>query len=471
MSGTQALLSEYTQGGSEQAFRELVNSYVSFVFSTALRLVSGDRPLAEDVTQTVFTDLARKAAFLPKDVRLGGWLHRHTCFVARKTLRRERRRIAREKLAIELQSVEDYSEANLAQLALVLDEAINDLSEQDRNAIVLRFFEELDYRSIGEALDSTEDAARMRVSRAVEKMGGLLKRRGVVLTAAGISFVLSGKLATAAPVGLATRIVYVELARPVKVGIFAILKEACFTRLNVGIVSATMILGLLLLLFSGRHTTAKVLPDPDGKTFTPAEFADLAVEESDEPPAPETQVAATKAAPSAVSVAPVRTVAPPVQTVTVTPTVINAPRAQPPAAAATSPAITPVPADNSGVGGSEVAGNGRLLPDGVPGGRPRAIGSRTLPPPKILIPAPTILSNSPGLFRGPPKVLPAPHILPQPNTPSTPVRAMAAATEPQITLPSSAANSAFVQSRQPVQPQRGTPSTRSTDPRNRGQQP
>src|SRR6266481_874374 len=249
MSGTQALLSEYANGGSEKAFRELVSAYVNFVFSTAVRIVGGDLPLAEDVTQAVFTDLARKAGSLPKDVQLGGWLHRHTCFVARKTLRRERRRIARERQAMELHSVEDYTEANLAQLALVLDEVIDALGEEDRNAIVLRFFEERDFRSIGAALGSSEDAARMRVSRAIEKMGALLKRRGIVLTAAGISFVLSGNLATAAPTGLATRIVYVELARPVKgQGIFEILREACFTRLNIGLVSAAVLVALLALL-------------------------------------------------------------------------------------------------------------------------------------------------------------------------------------------------------------------------------
>lgn len=462
MSGTQALLMEYANGGSERAFRDLVASYVSFVFSTALRIVGGDRPLAEDVTQAVFTDLARKASSLPKDVRLGGWLHRHTCFIARKTLRRERRRIAREKRAVEMHGIEDYTEANLAQLALVLDEVINDLAEADRNAIVLRFFEEQDFRSIGETLGSSEDAARMRVSRAVEKMGVLLKRRGIVLTAAGIGFVLSGKLATAAPTGLATRIVYVELARPIKVGTFAILKEACFTRLNVGIVSAAVILGLLLLLFSGGHRRAKVMADPDGKTFTPAEFADLAVEESDEQNVLQTEVEPIRTEPApAASVSPARAGAPAVEAVTVKSTVVNLPRTQAPPVPVPLSTVAPVPTDNGG-GGDEVAGNGRPLPAGVPGGRPRAIAPRALPAPKILIPPPTILSNSPALVKGPPNS----NLSPQPWSAT---RTMATI-EPDMAL-TSPGEQPSVQPVRSSQPQRNAVTSRSNDPRKRDRQP
>jgi len=87
----EALLNEYVRNGSERAFRELVAAYVNFVYGTALRFVGGDTHMAEDVAQTVFIDLARKAALLPANVQLGGWLHRHTCFVARKALRKERR--------------------------------------------------------------------------------------------------------------------------------------------------------------------------------------------------------------------------------------------------------------------------------------------------------------------------------------------------------------------------------------------
>jgi len=464
MSGTQTLLLEYANGGSERAFRDLVSSYVNFVFSIALRMVGGDRPLAEDVTQAVFTDLARKARSLPKDVQLGGWLHRHTCFVARKSLRRERRRIAREKLAIELHSIQDYTEENLAQLALVLDELINDLGEEDRNSIVLRFFEELDFRSIGETLGCSEDAARMRVSRAVDKMAVLLKRRGIVLAAAGICFVLSGKLATAAPSGLATRIVYVELARPARAqGIFHILREACFTRLNIGLVSAAVILALLVLLVSGRGTRAKTLPEPDGKTFTPAEFADLAVEESDDQDTVESTIARTEPQISSTpSVAPAREVAP-VVPAKVKPMMANVPRAQPVQIAPEPTPNATVPIANGGGGAGVQAVSSAQAYATVRQQRPAPNFPRQIAP---QTPVPKLATNtaSPTLVKTPPNL----------DTASGPwgqIRTTAA-NEPGAMsppTPTASANQSPVQTLRPAQ--RSAPSSRSSDPRKRDRQP
>ena len=79
MNETHEWLAEYVKNGSEPAFRELVRHYLNLVYSTAVRLVNGDTHLAEDIAQTVFADLARKARRLPDNVMLGGWLHRHTC--------------------------------------------------------------------------------------------------------------------------------------------------------------------------------------------------------------------------------------------------------------------------------------------------------------------------------------------------------------------------------------------------------
>ena len=170
MTDGQRLLAEYVKNGSEPAFRELVTRYINLVYSAAVRLVGGDKQLAEDVVQTVFLDLARMSRTFSEKVMLGGWLHRHTCYVAATTMRGERRRHLRERQTLQMTAQFDHSEDNLAQVAPILDEAINELGDDDRTAILLRFFEERDLRSIGQALGSSEDAARMRVSRALEKL-------------------------------------------------------------------------------------------------------------------------------------------------------------------------------------------------------------------------------------------------------------------------------------------------------------
>src|SRR5260370_25215796 len=117
MTDSQTLLAEYARTGSEAAFRDLVNRYIGLVYSTALRLVHGDTHLAEDVTQLVFTDLARKARGLSSGVMLGGWLHQRTYNVAAPILRANRRRHAREKEAAPMNALHTRRSTHLTQAA------------------------------------------------------------------------------------------------------------------------------------------------------------------------------------------------------------------------------------------------------------------------------------------------------------------------------------------------------------------
>src|SRR5690606_36768652 len=110
-----------------------VNRYVNLVYSVALRRTDHDTRIAEDIAQTVFTDLAAKASTLPKDVMLGGWLHRHTCFVASNVLRSEHRRTVREQQALEMNMLHDDTDPNWKQLAPVLDDVIQELPPADRD--------------------------------------------------------------------------------------------------------------------------------------------------------------------------------------------------------------------------------------------------------------------------------------------------------------------------------------------------
>ena len=159
--------------GSERAFRELVERYVNLVYSAAIRHLE-EPQLAQDVVQTVFTALARKARTLPRDVILGGWLYRHTCFVASQAARTERRRRARERQALEMNALNDQPEPDWERLAPFLDQAMQGLGTSDRDAVVLRYFEGRNLRHVGAALGISEEAARKRVTRALEKLRSFL---------------------------------------------------------------------------------------------------------------------------------------------------------------------------------------------------------------------------------------------------------------------------------------------------------
>lgn len=212
MNDPQKLLADYAQRGSEAAFAELVQRYLNFVYSIALRLTNGDAYLAQDITQTVFADLALFARKLSKSVSLGGWLHRHACFVAAKTMRSERRRRTRERQAAEMNSPQDNIPANIAEIAPDLDDAINQLNDNDRLAILLRFFEQRDFSGVGEGLGASEEAARKRVSRAVEKLHATLTCRGLTLSAAGLGAALGAGLVSSAPAGMAAELAGSALA-------------------------------------------------------------------------------------------------------------------------------------------------------------------------------------------------------------------------------------------------------------------
>lgn len=263
MTETGTLLAEYVRSGSEAAFNELVARYINLVYATALRLVGGDTHFAEDVTQTVFVHLARKAHRLPDEVRLGGWLHQDTCHAAATLMRGERRREIRERQAMEDKAWPDSSEANLAQLAPVLDEAISQLGDRDRLAIILRFFEQRDLRAVGEALGGSENAAQKRVSRALEELRALLRRRGVVLSSAALGTALAAGAVTAAPVGLATIIAGTALAGATTGGAagFTLFKLMTMTQLKVGIAGALIVAGVATPLVLEHRSQARLRED------------------------------------------------------------------------------------------------------------------------------------------------------------------------------------------------------------------
>jgi RNA polymerase sigma factor (sigma-70 family) len=208
------LLERYAESHSEDAFTELVHRHVNFVYSAALRQVNGDTHLAQDVAQSVFTDLARKAAALARRPMLTGWLYTSTHFAAAKAVRSECRRHAREQEAHIMRELlhDSPPEVEWEKVRPVLDAAMLELKEPDRDAVLLRFFENRPLADVGDKLGLSEDAARKRVDRAVEKLRTLLAGRGVATAAATLGTVLSTNAVQTAPAGLAAAVSATALA-------------------------------------------------------------------------------------------------------------------------------------------------------------------------------------------------------------------------------------------------------------------
>jgi RNA polymerase sigma factor (sigma-70 family) len=200
------LLRRYAESHSEEAFAELVRRHLSLVFNTALRRVGGDTHRAEEIAQTVFTDLARKASSLTRHPALTGWLHTSTRYAAAELVRREQRRQLREQEAL-LMPDDSAHALDWEHLRPVIDNALDQLDERDRAAVLLRFFENQQFSEIGQSLALSEDAARKRIDRALEKLRRQLAKRGIASTGTVLGLALANNIATAAPIGLAQSIV------------------------------------------------------------------------------------------------------------------------------------------------------------------------------------------------------------------------------------------------------------------------
>jgi RNA polymerase sigma factor (sigma-70 family) len=251
-----ALVLEYAQANSEQAFATLVSRHVNLVYSVALRKVR-DPNLAEEVTQAVFIILARKAKSLSPKTILSGWLCRTARYVSGRALRTERRRQFREREA-QMQSTLNEPDSDAWQhIAPLLDEALNCLGTKEHDAVVLRFFDGQELKQVGDAMGTTEDAARMRVNRALEKLRKFFTKQGITLSATMIAGAVSTSSVQAAPVGLAKSVTDLAIAKGAAAsGSVLTLVKGALKLMAWAKLTTAVVVGVVVLLAAGASTVA-----------------------------------------------------------------------------------------------------------------------------------------------------------------------------------------------------------------------
>jgi RNA polymerase sigma factor (sigma-70 family) len=249
------LLRRYAGTRSEEAFAELVRRHVNLIYSAALRQVSGDTHLAQDVAQTVFTDLARKAALLSRRSTLTGWLYTSAHFAATKAVRTENRRRNREEKFMREPISETAPKLDWEKLRPTLDGAMHELKEADREAVLLRYFENRTFAEISVRCGINENAERMRVERALEKLRAIFLRRGIAATTA-LASVISANAVQIAPAGLAVTLTSASLVAA-ETGTLTLLKIMTATKLKLGI-SALVIAGATTALVVQHQVQIKL---------------------------------------------------------------------------------------------------------------------------------------------------------------------------------------------------------------------
>jgi RNA polymerase sigma factor (sigma-70 family) len=219
MANDNQLLREYAETSSEAAFAELVKRHVNMVYSAALR-GTGDAHLAEELTQLVFVELSRKASNLVHHPVLAGWLYTCVRLNALNARRSGEDRNRRQREYHMAQLLSESPESTWQQLRPVLDDTLHELGETDRAAIVLRFFENLSLQQVGTQLGLSENAARMRVDRALGKLKSRLSKRGITSSTTALAAAMLLGTVVTAPSALAASIAVtvVRLGPPTSTG-------------------------------------------------------------------------------------------------------------------------------------------------------------------------------------------------------------------------------------------------------------
>lgn len=163
-------------GGSTAAFETLVRRHAARVLAFTRRFV-GDRHAGEELAQEIWISVWDHRDGYRPEGKFVVWLFT----IARNRARNARRAMARRPADIEAdEALGDPSPSELDRLVAKerrarVDRALQNIPEQSREAILLRFGQELPYDALARALDTNESTARSRVFHGLRELRRRLK--------------------------------------------------------------------------------------------------------------------------------------------------------------------------------------------------------------------------------------------------------------------------------------------------------
>ena len=168
------------QRGDERAFSLILRAYETPVFNYVLRLVGGDRALAEDLTQEVFLRVFQGLPKFSLRSKFTTWLFQVTKNRVLDELRASERR-PRALVAIDDAPPLEVVDAPLEQLETIdaLWNAIEELNTDLKMALLLRDVVGLSYNEIADSLETTLATVKWRIFKAREEVALALAREGI----------------------------------------------------------------------------------------------------------------------------------------------------------------------------------------------------------------------------------------------------------------------------------------------------
>lgn len=271
------LLLLFVQQRSELAFRAIVERHKRFVFSLCCRKL-GDQHLAEDATQKVFVTLANKAAKLEPGP-LQGYLGKTAMYICSDMADARAARARHERQYGQSKTAGPPAEQPLDEKAIKLRRVLDQLRENYREPLLLRYLDGLSVEAVGIALDLSPDAVKKRLVRGLAHLRQRMTAQGFTLSVGVAAGMLRGLPVPQPPADLVARIADAVFRSPPPAPRRVRMPHQPLLHVAAGTAGAVAVAGILTISLLPRprpvsapapQTLAQVVPArPQGKDSNP----------------------------------------------------------------------------------------------------------------------------------------------------------------------------------------------------------